>query len=676
MARVWSGLGLLLVALILIAPGWQASSAAQTSTPVRWTEFNVDLDVLPDGTVHVTETQVIRFDGGPYRNGYADIPLARVDDISNFVVSEINADGTVTVYDQVRSSSITDPGTYSAVEQDGTLLVDFHFPPAEDETRTFVLEYDVTGAIRVYENLDPPNLQLWWTAIAADTTEVAPVDSATVTVTLPEAVDPAEVVILTADGTVATDPDSYTDDGRTFTWHAEDLDNGDELEVRIQFPIILQTDVPSWQAADDARRETAEKEAEQEALYNLIFGGIGILLAVAGALILYGLWYTKGRDPQVGLIAEFLPEPPDDSPPGTVGVLVDEQADQRDLVATLVDLGRRGVFRIEDKPGGARPDLNVTLLDPGASMSSLEQSFAQDLFDNDLTKDRTVSIGEGSLSNPQAVLKSLYDDLVARGYYTRSPEVTRSSYRQRGTVLVVISFILFCFVVSQIQATLLFLPFLVVGILGMILRWQSRHMPKRTEAGAEAAAKWRAFRVYLTDIQKYEKLEESTAIFDKYLPYAIAFGIDKSWVDKFARANSPIPTWMGPGGTVIVVNQPGRRSQPSQSGGSPWIDMLDTALGDLTRSSGGSGSRGDSGGGGGLQERSDRTARSLQDSSDSLVDMLNSAGRAFGSFGGGSSSRRSTGSFGSFGGGGGRRGGFSGGGSRRGSSGGGRRGFG
>jgi hypothetical protein len=678
MKRLIRGFGLLVLLLLFVAPMSDLRGAAQTREPVVWTEFNVDLNVQRDGTVHVTETQVIRFNGGPYTTAFAEISLARVDDVDNVQVFEINEAGARTEFRRTPSTASETAGTFHAVEQGGMLLVDFFYEPAINETRTFGLEYDLSGAIRVYDELDPPNLQLWWTAISAGTTEAAPVVSSTVTVTLPEAVDVSDVVILGEDGIVADDPDSYTDDGRTFTWHAENFDIGEELDVRLQFPIIIDVDKPAWQVADDTRREQAEKDQDQEDVFNLIFGAIGILAAVVGSLFLYGLWYTRGRDPQVGLVASFLPEPPDDSPPGTVGVLVDEYAEERDLVATLIDLSRRGIFRIEDQSDQQRPDLKLTLLQPNAPMSELEKALTNDLFNSDLTEGKSVQIGQNPLDKPDNVLKGLYGDLVQRGYYTRSPEITRTIYRRRGTIVVIAALILFCVVMTEIRVGLIFLPFLVLAILGLVLRWQSRFMPRRTDQGAEAAAKWRAFRTYLVDIQKYEKLEESTQIFDKYLPYAIAFGIEKSWVEKFARARTVAPGWLGPGGTVIVLNDGGGRRPTQQSprgGGGGIFDWLDPTPG----GSGGGGQPDGSGrsGGGGLQDWSDRSARGLQGSSDSLVDMLNSVGRAFGGFGGGSSSRRS-GSFGSFGGGGsggGRRGGFSGGGSRGGGGGGGRRGF-
>ena len=50
------------------------------------------------------------------------------------------------------------------------------------------------------------------------------------------------------------------------------------------------------------------------------------------------------------------------------------------------------------------------------------------------------------------------------------------------------------------------------------------YMPRRTEEGAGQTARWQAFKRYLADIDRYDKVAEKTAIFEKYLPYAIAFG--------------------------------------------------------------------------------------------------------------------------------------------------------
>ena len=62
----------------------------------------------------------------------------------------------------------------------------------------------------------------------------------------------------------------------------------------------------------------------------------------------------------------------------------------------------------------------------------------------------------------------------------------------------------------------------------------AQFMPKRTDKGATAAAKWNAFKRYLSNIEKYTNVAEAKDLFDKFLPYAIAFGLEHSWVNKFA----------------------------------------------------------------------------------------------------------------------------------------------
>src|SRR5699024_8704865 len=81
----------------------------------------------------------------------------------------------------------------------------------------------------------------------------------------------------------------------------------------------------------------------------------------------------------------------------------------------------------------------------------------------------------------------------------------------------------------------------------------SRRMPRKTRHGAEAAARWRAFRTYLADIRKYEKLETATELFDRYLAYAVAFGLEQRWVREFERAGAPVPGWYRLGGDVLVL---------------------------------------------------------------------------------------------------------------------------
>ncbi len=161
-------------------------------------------------------------------------------------------------------------------------------------------------------------------------------------------------------------------------------------------------------------------------------------------------------------------------------------------------------------------------------------------------------------------------------------------------------------------------------------------MPAKTVKGSEAAARWSAFKVYLQRIDKLEDLETVSELFEKYLPYAMAFGIRDSFVRKFAaEPSTPMPTWWIPYGAHMY----GGRTTTS-----------------IGRAIGGGGSRGP----GGLQGMSDSMTGGLASMSAGLTSMLNSTSRVLGSApsSSGTGGGISGGGFGGGGGGGGGSAGF------------------
>lgn len=664
-ARIVRGFAAVLVLLLV----WQLAAAfsapdALADRSVQWNQFDVAIQLLSDGRLAVTETQVIDFNEGPFTAGSRDIPLGKVDGISNVQVSELTG-STKTPYSQV-SSFDRKPGTFTATQTSSELLINWGFTPATDTTRTFEISYLVEGAVRNYPNEDPANQQIWWTAVSSELTNTAPVLESTTTITLTQPVDPSQVIA----GTENLPIEPTTTDDQTWTWKATDLRNGDDLTVRLQFPPLVNVATPSWQARDDEQRAQAEENDQRSAVYNLGFLALGGLGALIGAMGLYGLWYTRGRDPHTGPVASFLATPPSDLPPGPAGVLLDEAADQRDVVATLVDLGNRGVIKLEETRSegvlgiGGSSDYTVTLQEVPESIRPFEKTILDTLFGSDLTKGESVKMSEvGSRfqGSSERVKDQLYDEIMARKYFVAEPDTIRQHYRSISIGALVLSILLGCLGVSffSARAPLVWVPVVVLFILAVVLFVISSRMPKKTQLGAEEAAKWRAFRAYLADIDKYENIQAKNAIFQQYLPYAIAFGLEDEYTRKFAQAGSATPSWYEP-----VPGGAGGGSMwgPGRSGTGPVIIWGNSPFGGGAW--GGSGNSGGSGGSGGrdfnvpdLQDMSDSASKNLSNSSNSLFGMLTAAAAAFGAsqISGGGGGR-------SFGGGGGFGGGFSGGG--------------
>jgi hypothetical protein len=234
------------------------------------------------------------------------------------------------------------------------------------------------------------------------------------------------------------------------------------------------------------------------------------------------------------------------------------------------------------------------------------------------SKARLSEIAGSVVRSYPAFRDDLYQELVRRGYFTRSPEETRERWSRAGVVIAVIG------VAGGLIGAVAFDPFALIpgvalAMLGLVF-WRMGHaMPRKTQAGAEAAAKWIAFKRYLSGIEHYENLKETEKIFDRYLPYTVAFGLNEAWVAKFASANTPLPTWFDPGDVSLP-----RRGSAWDGGAWPHT----------TVSGGGSGGELDlpdvnmpnMPGLPDLQKASNRAGNAVQGGSSGLMDLLKVAG--------------------------------------------------
>ncbi len=112
--------------------------------------------------------------------------------------------------------------------------------------------------------------------------------------------------------------------------------------MRVQWPHgIVGGSAPPWQTE-------AERMDRIRSVVNLLLPALSLIVLIGGVLAVFMLWYTRGRDQSVPLTADYLSEPPSDLPAGVVGTLLDERADLKDVMATLLDLAQKGALRIEE----------------------------------------------------------------------------------------------------------------------------------------------------------------------------------------------------------------------------------------------------------------------------------------------------------------------------------------
>lgn len=497
------------------------------------------------------------------------MPLDRATAASDVTVAEL-VDGKSVTY--ARGSG--QANTYAAsIGADG-LEIDWWFPQTTNAMRTFVVRYVVSGAVRTYDTGD----QLQWRAVYAD--RDGSVGSSTVTVHLPGDVDaaalrsawyryPAGTSSFGALPSIATGTQM---DARTVQFVPGPLAPREGAEVRVQFPHgLIPASPPAWQAGADRADWLAQTVAPIGDFLALL---LTLAILAGGAAVLGLVWFANGRDPRVGAIPARLDEPPSDLPAPLAGTLLDERADEKEAVAALVDLADRGLVHVRNEQNprlvGTQADVRITLdvaLDD-ARLRDYERVLLAALFGHapSLPADVLLSDAKAQFHASIPLIEArLYESVAQAGLFARNPETTRRRWRAIGVTTLMSGVILALGAASLLAGlvSIAWLPGLTLALVGGALTWLAGRMPRRTLRGALEVAQWRAFRAHLAETSRENK--PGVALPAHYLPYAVAFGVDQSYVRHLESVGSPPPHWFdqGRGGVVLV---PG-----GWYGGGPWL---------------------------------------------------------------------------------------------------------
>jgi hypothetical protein len=333
-----------------------------------------------------------------------------------------------------------------------------------------------------------------------------------------------------------------------------------------------------------------------------------VLLPFAWFGFLLHRYRERGRDPDAGAPITVMHEPPQGLSPGALGTLTDERVDTVDITATVVDLAvrRHLTIRTEEREvffGLLNRPTTVFKREPDGGVGVLaphESRVMNGLFAEGDEVDAS-DLANKFYTHIPAIKQSLYDGLVAGGYFVASPEKVRQRWIALGlgaagaTWLVASAWVSFravggpaAAVVPIVTGVLTFLAFLAF----------SPAMPRRTAKGVQARQWAMGFQEFADRVEgdRLERTADDPRLaFETLLPYAMALGVAAGWAKKFEGVYAQQgPAWyMGPGSShgfstrSLEQNLSGAMSRASQS------------MTASPRSSSGSGGGGSSGGGGG-----------------------------------------------------------------------------
>lgn len=274
-----------------------------------------------------------------------------------------------------------------------------------------------------------------------------------------------------------------------------------------------------------------------------------LLLPFFAFVVMGGMWYYKGRDPDPGISVAPLYEPPAGMTPAEVGTLIDDSVDPRDITSTLIDLAVRGFLKIEEVQEKilffSNQDYIFTLLKPRPEWDKLARH-EYEILDNMFVGDRT-SCRFSDLKNQfyvaiPSIKREILQELKDKNMYRVDPD-TANAYRVIGILLIAAPVVL-------LQVTGIYQFFrapamaVVAVILSLIIVYLfGKNLTAKTMKGMRAVVGIQGFQEFMTRVDGDRLKSFPPDTFEKGLPFAMALGVEKHWAAAFQGIIKDPPSW-------------------------------------------------------------------------------------------------------------------------------------
>jgi len=568
------GKKILLFFLVLIGCFWFSSALAQT---YYYDNLEVDIFVKQNSAFDVIEKQTYYLDGS-FGYLYGDIELKDLDHISD-----------VLVYDS--EGNLLDKDDYDLLYKGNRLHIQWNFPRKmfNQETKFWAVKYTVHGGLRFFKNYD----ELYWNAVFQD--REVDVKKAKVIAHLPEGIEKKDIEVWLYTGTQNNSRISYdykVIDNKTIEFEGKNIKPGEFLTVSVSFPKGI----------------VKKPFLYQNQTIALITILIALIIPIVVFIRSFKLWAKKGKDAKINktIIAQY--EPPGNLSPAETGVLIKQNIELKEILATIVNLAVRGYLVIKEKEEKIlffkHKEYIFEKLKEPEELKPFEQKIMESVF-----KQGSV-ISAKDLKNKfykemEGIKKETYRQVAATNLFGEDISKTRKKYSLKYIIMLIIvtlsagALIIAINVLGLIpilttSVLILGISLAISAILGLIFAY---YMPALTKTGAEL--KWKAlgFKEYLHTAERFRIGAETLETFSNFLPYAMVFGVEKKWAMRFADFEYKQQNWYYP---AAVYSGPGGAPANFSEFASGFSSFSSAAASAFSPPGGsGAGGAGGAGGGGG-----------------------------------------------------------------------------
>jgi len=548
------------LALIILLP---KISLARTSLEITdWyiKDFHSDIIVNTDSSLLITESIVADCGNLPDKHG-----------IFRVLPTQINtADGKILT--PIELISITDfsckPLKYSTSKQNNTITWKIGDPDVTVHgENTYIIVYKVSNAIRFQDNFE----ELWWN-LNGNFWEIE-IDNYSAGIHFPAGIDKDNTQIDYYTGLYGSKDKSLAfwkwQNDVLQVYSTDILRKGEGISLSVAMPKNIFTPY---------QPSVADKFAAWKWLIFMLVGFI--IFPIITFIVSFIFWKKHGRDPKLNraVIAEY--DAPDNLTPMQMSMLSGLGFLKNEAIsAAIIQLACDGIIKIEEIK-----NKDYKLIVVNEKKASVLTAGEKVLFESIFSGQKEVILGD--------LKKTFYKKLpdikkATRNFLEENFYVEKNVYFSK---VFLYSFgVYFIFLVF-----FLFFSGAVVFSL-LIVFFFSLLMNKRTMKGAEAEWRVKGFKLFISTAEKYRaQFYEKENMFEKILPYAIAFGLTDKWVkamkdiygaEKFAAM---APVWFIHSGSGFDIDN-----------FSSALTSMTSAISQSTSSSTGAGGGGFSGGGGG-----------------------------------------------------------------------------
>jgi uncharacterized membrane protein YgcG len=291
--------------------------------------------------------------------------------------------------------------------------------------------------------------------------------------------------------------------------------------------------------------------------YREYFHGIPFIVAGLWLIVVAARrWSRDGKDIyKRGVVAPYFSRPKNVSLL-QAGYVAHNKVTTQLLSAAIIDFAIRGVLKITEDTTGKKAKHKLELVSVDKDLTELEELLLTKLFGSfELGKVVSLEDEKNKLSSLVTTLTKKLDDATkAKGYYDIAP---RKAFSHMTKPFV---FALLLAVVGGVFASTTSGVSLIAGLVALfIVIVYGALMTRRSQDGEILSEHMEGLKLYLSKAEK-DRIEIQDAVaaplaknashpvrsvefYEKLLPFAVLFGVEKSWTEAFGDLFTEPPEW-------------------------------------------------------------------------------------------------------------------------------------